>query len=178
MEDVLRRARNLKRDTRVEVYSNIDNRRNLIIAQRSQGMWLVQLPERNESHKMEKKEIMKRANSENARNDYVKEPYIKGLHKQFSQKGLTNRSTSTRPRPVALKLHPHCHETAANPAEAPRFSKNLSSQSLNADHVSLLALLYLLLAVPLPQKKASARKHLQEAAKEGEGLSMRSKRRL
>ncbi|KAG6405886.1 hypothetical protein SASPL_133480 [Salvia splendens] len=41
---------------------------------------------------------------------------------------------------------PRCHETASNPAEAPQFSKNLSSQSLNADHESLLALLYLLLA--------------------------------
>ncbi|KAG6408189.1 hypothetical protein SASPL_131193 [Salvia splendens] len=125
MEDVVRRARNLKRDTKVEVYSNIDNQSNLIIAQRSQGMWLVQLPERNESHKMEK-----------------------GLHQQFSQEGLTNRSTSTWPRPEARgpQSPPRSHETASNLATAPRFSKNLSSQSLNADHVSLLALLYLLLA--------------------------------
>ncbi|XP_047964037.1 uncharacterized protein LOC125208455 [Salvia hispanica] len=53
-EDVVRRARNLTRATEGEVYPNIDNRSNLMIAQRLQVMWLVQLRERNESQKMEK----------------------------------------------------------------------------------------------------------------------------
>ncbi|XP_047974681.1 uncharacterized protein LOC125216933 [Salvia hispanica] len=57
-EDVVRRARNLTRATEGEVYPNIDNRSNLMIAQLLQGMWLVQLRERNESQKMEKIPLM------------------------------------------------------------------------------------------------------------------------
>ncbi|KAL1531500.1 hypothetical protein AAHA92_31631 [Salvia divinorum] len=56
-EDVVRRERNLRRATRVEMYPDIDNRSNLTIAQRAQGTWLVQLRERNESQKMEKVRI-------------------------------------------------------------------------------------------------------------------------
>ncbi|KAG6408190.1 hypothetical protein SASPL_131194 [Salvia splendens] len=87
-------------------------------------MWLVQLPECNESHKMEKKHL--------------------------------NKAEARHPQ-----TPPRCHETAANPAEAPRFyAPNPLMEIMHPCSPYCISCW-----LPPPQKKASARRHRQEAAK-------------
>ncbi|XP_047974302.1 uncharacterized protein LOC125216591 [Salvia hispanica] len=121
-EDVVRRSKNLTRAIEGEVYPNIDNRSNLTIAQRLQGMRLDQLRERSESQKMEKipqmkwhdedqcfkidgvpsvikRDQMKRSFYKKEENDDVEEPYI--------YQGLTSSAFSSKQSRERENRHLH-----------------------------------------------------------------------